>query len=355
MTSDNTAPAEQVLPEHGAELLPAVRLDSYNLEIKDEDGFIGDAASTRAFREVLDEWRDLFPGKEDPLGGGSSEEIGKRKLDKALAEGSVEAAGVVASAVEEFSQNLARVIRRFMKRKDWKDTERIAIGGGLRRSRIGEIAIGRTTMLLRKAEIEVELRPIRADPDEAGLIGAAHLMPSWLFSGHDALLALDLGGTNFRAGLVDLQTDKARDLSKAEVIASDLWRHRDDKPSRTKAVKRLVAMLEELISEAKTKKLSLAPFIGIGCPGVVNSAGGIERGAQNLPGDWNAKDFHLPTAIRDAIPRIGEHDTVVLLHNDAVVQGLSEVPFMTDVEHWGVLTIGTGLGNARFTNREREK
>ena len=24
---------------------------------------------------------------------------------------------------------------------------------------------------------------------------------------------------------------------------------------------------------------------------------------------------------------------------------------MTDVEHWGVLTIGTGLGNARFTNR----
>ena len=27
---------------------------------------------------------------------------------------------------------------------------------------------------------------------------------------------------------------------------------------------------------------------------------------------------------------------------------------MTDVHHWGVLTIGTGLGNARFTNREEE-
>ncbi len=24
---------------------------------------------------------------------------------------------------------------------------------------------------------------------------------------------------------------------------------------------------------------------------------------------------------------------------------------MQDVERWGVLTIGTGLGNARFTNR----
>jgi len=38
------------------------------------------------------------------------------------------------------------------------------------------------------------------------------------------------------------------------------------------------------------------------------------------------------------------------MHNDAVVQGLSELPFMRDVSHWGVLTIGTGLGNASFTN-----
>jgi hypothetical protein len=42
------------------------------------------------------------------------------------------------------------------------------------------------------------------------------------------------------------------------------------------------------------------------------------------------------------------------MHNDGVAQGLSEVPFMQDVEHWGVLTIGTGLGNARFTNRKKE-
>ncbi|MBX6323963.1 MAG: ROK family protein, partial [Rhodospirillaceae bacterium] len=42
--------------------------------------------------------------------------------------------------------------------------------------------------------------------------------------------------------------------------------------------------------------------------------------------------------------------TAVVMHNDAVVQGLSEAPFMGDVKRWGVLTIGTGLGNARFTN-----
>ena len=43
------------------------------------------------------------------------------------------------------------------------------------------------------------------------------------------------------------------------------------------------------------------------------------------------------------------------MHNDGVAQGLSEVPFMQDVERWGVLTVGTGLGNARFTNRRKEK
>ena len=50
---------------------------------------------------------------------------------------------------------------------------------------------------------------------------------------------------------------------------------------------------------------------------------------------------------------IGEDETSIVMHNDAVVQGLSQVPYMRDVEHWGVLTIGTGLGNACFTNREQ--
>jgi len=47
--------------------------------------------------------------------------------------------------------------------------------------------------------------------------------------------------------------------------------------------------------------------------------------------------------------------TSALMYNDAMVQGLSEVPFMQDVKHWGVLTIGAGLGNARFTNRSDDK
>lgn len=43
------------------------------------------------------------------------------------------------------------------------------------------------------------------------------------------------------------------------------------------------------------------------------------------------------------------------MHNDGVVQGLSEIPFMQDYKRWGILTIGTGLGNARFTMRNAKE
>jgi hypothetical protein len=76
-----------------------------------------------------------------------------------------------------------------------------------------------------------------------------------------------------------------------------------------------------------------------------------DRGAQNLPGNWTSSKFNLPLILHDMIPVIGDHETSIVMHNDAVVQGLSEIPFMQDVEHWGVLTVGTGLGNAQFTNR----
>ena len=124
---------------------------------------------------------------------------------------------------------------------------------------------------------------------------------------------------------------------------------------RDDAVQELVAMLSALIAAADKSGLRLAPLVGIGCPGIIREDGSIERGAQNLPGNWESSKFNLPQAIRDSIPSIGEHETVVVMHNDAVVQGLSELPFLEDRRRWGVLTIGTGLGNARFTTRKKAK
>jgi predicted NBD/HSP70 family sugar kinase len=261
----------------------------------------------------------------------------------------------VHGAIEEFAQELAYVTQRFLKTKAWADTERIVVGGGFRQSRVGELAIARTDIILKAEGFKVDLVPIRFDPDDAGLIGCLHLAPSWIFEAHDSILAVDIGGTNIRCGVVETRWKKARDLSKAEVWKSELWRHADDEPTREGAVKRLVKMLKDLIAAADKEGLKLAPFIGIACPGVINEDGSIEKGAQNLPGNWESSKFNLPASLVEGIPQIGNHDTAVLMHNDGVVQGLSEVPFMQDVDHWGVLTIGTGLGNARFTNRHRER
>ncbi|MCW5892640.1 MAG: ROK family protein [bacterium] len=343
--------------QHGSEELPSVRVDSYNLEIKDDDGgFLGDRASRAAFGASLEKWREpLRQLGDDPFGDRETDGLGKRDLEAILVGDDAAAAAVVHGAIEDFAHEFAGVTRRFQKLKAWRDTERIVVGGGFRWGRIGELAIARAGSLLAAEGIEVEVRPIRNHPDEAGLIGAVHLAPSWIFEAHDAILAVDIGGTNIRAGIVETNLRKAADASKACVWKSELWRHGDEDVKRDEAVARLVAMLEGLIRRTTRKELALAPFIGIGCPGKIEEDGSIDRGAQNLPGNWESARFNLPTCLYEAIPKIGDHETVVVLHNDAVVQGLSEVPFMTDVQHWGVLTIGTGLGNARFTNRSDPK
>jgi hypothetical protein len=342
------------IAQHGAGRLPSVDVDSFNIEIKDEDGFLGDRASKGAFREILERWRKpLRKSGEDPFGKEPSENISKKTLDAILVGDDTEASAVVHSAIEEFAQELAYVTRRFLKTKAWARTERIVVGGGFRDSRLGELAIARTEIILKAEDFKIDLLPIRAHPDEAGLIGALHLAPSWIFEAYDSILAVDIGGTNIRCGVVETSWKKANDLSKAKVAKSDLWRHADDEPTREGAVKRITKMLKGLITEAEKDGFKLAPFIGIACPGVINEDGSIEKGAQNLPGNWESSKFNLPASLIEGIPQIGEHDTAILMHNDGVVQGLSEIPFMQDVDRWGVLTIGTGLGNARFTNRHK--
>ena len=343
------------IARHGAARLPSVEIDSFNIELKDDEGFLGDRASKGAFRKIFDRWRKpLKKSGEDPFGDEPSDKISKKTLDAILIGDDTEASAVVHSAIEEFAQELAYVTRRFLKTKAWAKTERIVVGGGFRDSRLGELAIARTGIILRSEDFKVDIVPIRLHPDDAGLIGCLHLAPSWIFEAHDSILAVDIGGTNIRCGVVETRWKKAPDLSKATVWKSELWRHADDEPTREGAVKRLVKMLKDLITAAEAEGLKLAPFIGIACPGVINEDGSIEKGAQNLPGNWESSKFNLPASLVEAIPQIGAHDAAVLMHNDGVVQGLSEVPFMQDVERWGVLTIGTGLGNARFTNRRKE-
>jgi predicted NBD/HSP70 family sugar kinase len=210
------------LAVHGGTHLPSVEVDSYNLETRDNGGFVGDRITRAAFRDFIDDLRKVLRKHgEDPLGDEPSEELSKKTLDKLLAAGEPEAASIVQGAVEDFAHELALVIRRFLKLKAWHRTERIAVSGGFRASRVGERVIARADVILKSDSLNVELTAVRHDPDAAGLIGAAHLVPSWVFKGHEAILAVDLGGSNFRVGLIDLNLKRASNLSKASVWKSD--------------------------------------------------------------------------------------------------------------------------------------
>ncbi|SMC64395.1 ROK family protein [Rhizobium sp. RU36D] len=342
---------------HGLDDLPAVTVDDYNLERRDKDGFIGDKANKSAFAKKIDLWRkSMAKAGGDPLGEKPTSDYSKKDFDALLRGEDVRAAALVMGAVEDFAQELAKVLTRYLADSAWKNTQRIAVGGGFKESFIGALAIARAMALLNMEGINVELSPIKHHPDDAGLIGAAHLMPAWMLKGHEAILAVDIGGTNIRAGVVKLKMDDKPDLSKAKVWKSEIWRHADEDPARTHAVAELIRMLTDLIDKAEKAGLSPAPVIGLACPGLIRSDGSIERGGQNLPGgNWESKHFNLPAEIMKAIPSIGGRETFVIMHNDAVVQGLSQVPFMQDVAHWGVVTIGTGLGNARFSNKQPPK
>ncbi len=342
------------LGPHGEMELPSVTIDGYSLELRDGDGdgFIGDAASRTAFRKMLDAWRVLFTdmaGK-DPFGSKPTVDIGKSRLDELLEEGGP-AAQAIRAAQEDYALQLADVVPRFLKEKSWKGVKRVIVGGGFQQSEVGQGAIRRAAALLKAAKVPVELRTLRHHADEGGLVGWVHLAPTALLQSYDAILAVDIGGTNVRCGIVLTHLHKTPDMSRAEVVKRDKWGHAGDTPTRDALIEGIAGMLEKLLEHAEKKGIRVAPFIGVACPGLICEDGSIAGGAQNLPGNWESTRFRLSHDLYERLPLISGGRTQVCLHNDAVVQGLSELPFTQDVKRWAVLTVGTGLGNASYTNR----
>jgi len=136
------------------------------------------------------------------------------------------------------------------------------------------------------------------------------------------------------------------------VMGLEKWGHAGDSDAtrREDLVQGIADMLKKLIRQAKKKDLTLAPFVGVACPGVISEDGSISGGTQNLPGNWETPRFNLAHDLGKRLPDINSQAVQVRLHNDAVVQGLSELPFMQGVKRWAVLTVGTGLGNASYVN-----
>lgn len=178
-------------------------MDTYNAELRDDGGFIGDRASNQAFRSSFDDIREQMRQIDaDPIGDLPTKDIGKKKLDQLMAGSGSKAAPMLLGTVETFTHEFATVIHQFLRLRAWRGTQRIVVGGGLRASQIGELAIGCATVAQADNK-DIDLQPIRHDPDGADLIGCIHLAPSWVFSGHDSILAVDLGGSKMRAAVVE--------------------------------------------------------------------------------------------------------------------------------------------------------
>lgn len=342
-------------PQHGVCQTEQASIDAYSLEVEDSEGLVGDQASQTAFRQVLKDWQvALERVGSTPFGDDTADELSNDELDRMAREGNSEAAQAIALAIHEFSARLAYAVGRFMHHEQWTGVERIVVGGGFKESVIGRLAIRRTQHRLAQEGLQVELRRLHHEADDGGLVGWAHLHPHG--PPQRAFLAVDIGGTHVRCGIV-APVGTAQGLSSgaqaldAQVVQREKWRHADTEGEHADLVEGIVAMLNRLEDHAKAHQIALLPFIGIGCPGVIRSDGSIERGAQNLPPDWQSASFHLPRRIAENVPTLGGAKTLVLMHNDAVVQGLSELPHTQDVRRWAVLTIGTGLGNASFTNK----
>ena len=335
---------------HGARRLPGLDIGAYNLALcaPDGEGFLGDRASQTAFRELLDAQRRDARTGDDPFDD-SAATLPADAIDHVLLGGDVDASHLVHAAIEHYVAAFADVVEGFLDAPEWAHVQRIVLGGGFPATQAGGLAVRRVRREIEHRGRRVRIDDLGHDPDDAALLGWVHLLPDDA-RGFEAYLAVDLGGTNVRCGLVESKLDRALDGARAEVAERLQWRHAEDAPDRDEAVRRMAGMLNGLTAQARTLGLRLAPFVGIACPGAIETDGTIADGAQNLPGDWEAP-FRLGDALGALLDPIDGHAPRIVLHNDAVVQGLSAWPAQRDTACWAVLTIGTGLGNAVYARR----
>jgi predicted NBD/HSP70 family sugar kinase len=326
-----------------------VKVSGYGAKLPDpeqKDAFLGDRVSGRAFVKLF---HQRCRGCKIKTPRNASE----RDIDRLLEDGDAAEERLVRDVAVEFGERLADVINAFLKWSYWKNTERIVIGGGMAARHVGDIALHAAQSRLLKTRPDLTLTKIHHHPDEAGLVGSVHLIPSSRLNGKDGLLTVDIGGSKVRAGIVEFGARKSGLLADARVWCSDVWRHAKAGATRRKLVDKTVKMLATLIEQADEAKFRLSPLVRVGIPGEIDEEGYVVSGAHNLPGDWEDGRFNFPRELAAKLPKIQGETASVSIHNDAVIQGLAELPFMRDVKRWGILTIGSGLGNAHFVNRRR--
>lgn len=329
-------------------MLVAVRCYSVGLadpEHRDGTIFLGDRARAAALYAILEEQRRLACTRIDARWHrGLAGPIDADAVDSWLRSGETPVRDVILEAACLFGCRLSRVMRGFLATAPWQGVERIVVGGGLAGRQVGRIAISVARGLMAAESPAVDVVGIALDPDEAALVGSIWLVDPALLAGCETMLAVDLGGTKVRVGLLELAQ-----LADGRVGVRDkqVWRHTETVRTRDGLIDGLAEMIDETRGEPAARASGRHRLSG------PHRARWRHPGRHPEPsGRLVGPGFNLLQALQTRLFKANGGSFDVDLHNDAVAQGLSALPAMRDVRTWAVVTTGTGLGNAVFENKD---
>lgn len=147
-------------------------------------------------------------------------------------------------------------------------------------------------------------------------------------------IGCDLGGTNLRAAIVDVETGAVLQQKSIATLARD---------GHEAVMERMANLFLELIQSAGMQKEQIGG-IGIGVPGVLDLEKGEVLFLPNLPGTWP----HVP--LRERIERSTGLPTVLLNDVRAITYGEWRFGAGQGVETVAVFAIGTGIGGGLVLN-----
>lgn len=144
----------------------------------------------------------------------------------------------------------------------------------------------------------------------------------------------DLGGTNFRAGIVDLATGEILAQSTTPTLARE---------GHDAVMRRMGELINNLIAGSHVPRPDIQS-VGVGVPGVLDLERGLTLFLPNLPGTWPEVPLAATLSAATGLP--------VSLLNDAraITYGEWKIGAGRGVETMACFTIGTGVGGGLVIN-----
>ena len=147
-------------------------------------------------------------------------------------------------------------------------------------------------------------------------------------------IGCDLGGTNLRAAIVDIETGDVLHHMSIPTLARE---------GHDAVIERMSDLFLEVIQSAGMKKDEIGG-IGIGAPGVLDLEKGETLFLPNLPGTWP----HVP--LRDKIMHLTGLQTALLNDVRSITNGEWRFGAGQGVDTVAVFAIGTGIGGGLVIN-----